>query len=101
MYVLAKFQLKTVEVIALQSSSSKKINLYSMYRKNKLQLFIKTNLTCKRSDLQTQNLHHRVRHELKNGLLGKLFHCFATNKVEIHEETRIATTTVMSHELTA
>jgi len=40
MYVLAKFQLciqKAFEVTALQSSSNRKIDLYSMFRENKLQ----------------------------------------------------------------
>ena len=30
-------------------------------------------VTYEWSDVQTQNLHHRVYHELRNGLLGKLF----------------------------
>jgi len=41
MYVLAKFQchiLKTFEVTALQSSSNRKIDLYSKRRENKLQV---------------------------------------------------------------
>jgi len=39
MYMLAKFQLhilKALEVTALQSSSNRKINLYSKHRENKL-----------------------------------------------------------------
>ena len=48
MYVLAKFQLrilKSFEVSALQSSSNRKINLYSKYRENKLQVLPKTDVT--------------------------------------------------------
>ena len=43
------------------------------------------------SDVQTWNLHHSDRHELRNWLLGKLFLLlpFTANKVEIHEETSI------------
>ena len=58
MYVLVKFQLyilKTSEVTALQSSSNRKINLYSKYRENKLQAFTKMDVTYKWSDVQTQN----------------------------------------------
>ena len=39
MYMLAKFQLripKALEVTALQSSSNRKIDLYSKHRENKL-----------------------------------------------------------------
>ena len=52
-YVLAKFQPKTCEVTALQSSSNRKINLYSKYRENTLQLLTKTDVTYKWSDVQT------------------------------------------------
>ena len=96
MYLLVKFQLrilKAFEVTALQSSSNKKIDLYSKYRENKLQVFTKTDVTYEWSKAQTQDLHHPVRHELRNGLLGKLFPlllCITTNKVKIHEETLIA-----------
>ena len=58
MYVLVKFQLpilKTSEVTAVQSSSNRKINLYSKYRENKLQVLTKTDVTYKWSDVQTQN----------------------------------------------
>ena len=95
MYVLAKYKLHVlkafeVTVIALQSSSNRKIDLYGKYciRKSKLNMFAKMNVTYKWSDLQTQNLHRRVFHELKNGLLGNLFlvlFCMTTNKVKIHE----------------
>jgi len=42
--------------------------------------------------VETQILHHHARHELKNGLLGKLFLLLSfitPNKVEIHEEASI------------
>ena len=48
MYVLGKFQLhflKAFEVTALQSSSNKKIDLYSKHRENKLQALPKTDVT--------------------------------------------------------
>ena len=84
MHLLAKFQLcivKAIEVTALQYSSNRKIDLYSKYRKNKLQPLTKTDVTYKWSDAQTQNLHHRVCHELRNGLLGNLLPCITTNKI--------------------
>ena len=76
MYVLAKFQLyilKAFEVTALQSNSYWKIDLYSKHRENKRQALPKTDVTYKWSEIGTRILHHHVRHELKNGLLGKLF----------------------------
>ena len=57
MYVLAKFQLyilKAFEVTALQSSSNRKIDLYSKHRENKLQALTKTDVTYEWSDVQTQ-----------------------------------------------
>ena len=96
MYQLIKFQLhilKAFEVTALQSSSNRKIDLYSKYRENKLQALTKMDVTYEWSEAQTRNLHHRVCHKLRNGLLGKLLPlllCITTNKVEIHEETLIA-----------
>ena len=97
MYVLAKFQLhilKAFEVTALQSNSSRKIDLYSKpHGENKLQVLPKTDVTYKWSEVGIRILHHHVRHELRNGLLGKLFlllSCITTNKVEIHEETSIS-----------
>ena len=48
MYVLAKFQLcilKTFEVTALHNRSNRRINLYSKYRENKLQLLTKMDVT--------------------------------------------------------
>ena len=48
MYVLAMFQLhilKAFEVTALQSSSNRKIELYSKYRENKLQALTKADVT--------------------------------------------------------
>jgi len=104
MYVLTKFQLhilKTIEVTALQSITSRKIDLYSKHRENKLQVLTKTGVIY---DVQTRNLHHHVHHELQNELLGKLFllhPCITTNKVEIHEEISIATIASMSHEQAA
>ena len=95
MYVLAKFQLhilKSFEVTALQSSSNRKIDLCSKYRENKLQVLSKTDITYKWSKARTKILHHRVCHELRNGLLDKLFlllSIITTNKVEIHEVTLI------------
>ena len=96
MYVLAKFQLrilKVLEVTALLSSSNRKIDLYSKHRENKLQALPKTVVTYEWSEVGTQMLHHHVCHELRNGLLDKLFlllPCITTNKVEIHEKTLIA-----------
>jgi len=96
MYKLAKFQLrilKAFEVTALQSNSNRKIDLYSKHRENKLQALPKTDVTYKWSKVGTWILYHRICHELRNGLLDKLFlllSCITTNKVEIHEETSIA-----------
>ena len=96
MCLLVKLQLrilKAFEVTVLQSSSNRRIDLYSKYRENKLQVLTKTDVTYERSNTQTRNLHHRVCRELRNGLLGKLFPlllCITTNEVEIHEETSIA-----------
>ena len=95
MYMLAKFQLHILrahEVTALQSSSNRKIDLYSKHRENKLQVLPKTDVTYEWSEVGTRILHHHVCHELTNGLLGKLFlllPCITTNKVKIHEETLI------------
>ena len=94
--VLAKFRLcilKAFEVTVLQSSSNRKIDLYSKYRENKLQMLTKTNVTYEWSEVRTRNLHHRVRYELRILLLGKLFLLLpfiTANKVEIHEKTLIA-----------
>ena len=107
MYVLAKFQLyilKGFEVTALQSNSNRKIDLYSTPAENTLKALHKTDVTYKWSEVRTRILHHHVRHELRNGLLVKLFlllSCITTNKVEIHEETSIATTVSTSREQTA
>ena len=57
MYVLAKFQLrilKAFEVTVLQSSSNKKIDLYSKHRKNKLQALPKMDVTYEWSDVGTR-----------------------------------------------
>ena len=94
MYVLAKFQLRILsEVTALQSNSNRKINLYSKHRENKLQALPKMDVTYMWSEVGTRILCHYVCHELRNGLLGKLFlllSCITTNKVEIYKETSIA-----------
>jgi len=96
MYVLAKFQLcilKAFKVTALQSSSNRKIDLYSKHKENKLQALPKRDVTYEWSEVGTGILHHHICHELRNGLLGKLFlllPCIATNIVEIYEETSIA-----------
>ena len=92
MYVLQLCILKAFEVTTLQSNSNRKINLYSKHRENKQQALSKTDVTYKWSEVGTRILCHHVRHELRNGLLGKLFlllSCIITNKVEIHEETSI------------
>ena len=96
MHVLAKFQLRILrafEVTALQSNSNRKIDLYSEHMENKLQMLPKMDVIYKRSEVGTRILCHHVRHELRNGLLGKVFlllSCITTNKVEIHEETSMA-----------
>ena len=95
MYVLARFQLhilKAFEVTTLKSNSNRKIDLYSKHRENKLQALPKTDVTYKWSEVGTRILHHHVRRELRNRLLGKLFillSCITTNKIEIHEETSV------------
>ena len=92
--VLAKFQLHILcKITALKCSSYRKINLYSKHGENKLQELTKTYVTYEWSAVQTQNLHHCVHCELRNGLLSKLFlllPCIATKQVEIHEETLIS-----------
>jgi len=83
-YLLAKFQLpilKVLEVTALQSSSNRKVDLYSMHRENKLQALTKTDVLYEWSKAQTQNLHQCVCY---------LLFFITTNKVEIHEEILIA-----------
>jgi len=85
MYLLAKFQLcilKAFEVTVLQSSSNRKIDLYSKHRENKPQALPKTDVTHEWSEVGTRILHHHVCHELRNGLLSKLFFllpCITTN----------------------
>ena len=74
--MLAKFQLRTLkafEVTALQSSSNRKIDLYSKHRENKLQALPKMDVTYEWSEVGTRILHHHICHELRNGLLDKLF----------------------------
>jgi len=61
--------------------------------KNKLQVLTKTDVTYEWSEVHARNLYYRVCHELRNGLLGKLFILLpfiTASKVEIHEETSIA-----------
>ena len=48
------------------------------------------NVTYEWSEVRTQILHNHVHHELRNGLLGKLFLLLSfitTNKVKFREET--------------
>jgi len=66
MYALAKFQPDTritFQVMALQSSNSKMIDLYSKHWKNKLQVLTKTLVTYKWNVTQSFKLHHSVHHE--------------------------------------
>ena len=87
MYVLAKFQLrflKAFEVTALQSSSNRKIELYSKYRENKLQALTNINLLMYRL-MFTVNYKEWIYSNL-----FLLLPFITTNKVEIHEETSIA-----------
>ena len=94
MYVLAKFQLcilKAIEATVLQGSSNRRsICTVSIGKINYWHLLKGCNLQMKY--VQTPNLFHRVFHELRNGLLGKLFFLLpfiTTNKVKIHEKTSI------------
>ena len=62
------------------------------YRENKLQVLTKTVVTNECNAIQSRDLHHRVRHEQQNPLLGKCFFLlpsFTTNKDEINEEKSI------------
>ena len=94
-FLCSKFHLhilRTYKVTDLQSSCNRKIDLYSKYRKNKLQVLIKTDVTYEWSAVHTRNLHHSVCHKLRNGLLSKSFlflSWVSLNKVEINEETPI------------
>ena len=66
MYALAKFQPDmpiNFRVMALQSSNSKMIDLYSKHWENKLQALTKTLITYKWNVTQSCNLYHSVRHE--------------------------------------
>ena len=62
MYLLVKFQLrilKAFEVTALQSSSNRKINLYSKYREYKLQALTETYVTYEWSEAgKSVSWHH-------------------------------------------
>ena len=107
MYVLAKFQLrvlKAFEVTALQSSSNKKIDLYSKHRENKLQALIKMDETYEWSEVVTRILYHHVRHELRNGLLGKYSFYYPASpqtKLKSMKKHRSRTTAPTSREQTA
>ena len=103
MHVLVKFQLhilKAFEVIALQSNSNRKIDLYSKHRENKLQVLPKTDVTYKWSEVKTRILHHHIRHELRNGSLGKLFLLLSciTTKSKSMKKHRSRTTVSTSRE---
>ena len=95
-HVLAKFQPcipTTFGVTALQSSSNRKIDLYSKYWENKLQVLTKTTVTYKHNAVQSCNLYHCVRHEWGSPLHGELFLLlpfFTTYRDEISEEKLIA-----------
>ena len=94
--------LKALEVTALQSNSNRKIDLYSKHRENKLQALPKTDLAYKWSEVGTRILHHHVCHELRNGLLDKLFlllSCIAT-KSKSMKKYRSRTTASTSREQT-
>ena len=56
------------------SSNTRKIDFYCKYWKNKSQVLTKTVVTFEYNTVRTLNLYHYARHELSNGLLGKLFH---------------------------
>lgn len=68
----------------LQSSRSRKIDLYSGKQENKSQVFTKAVVTYERIDVQTRNLYHCVGRELKNRSLGtvsfSLLLCITTNR---------------------
>jgi len=90
MYALAKFQPDipiTFGGMVLQSSNSKKINLYSKQWENKLQALTKVDVTYERNVTQSCNLHHRVSHEKGYLLLGSSFTMY---RDEMCEEKLIA-----------
>ena len=108
MYVVAKFQLhipRIFKVTTLQDSSNRKIDLYSKYQENKLPVLIKTDVTYKWSDVQTQSLHHHVCHELRNGLPGKLilllYSALPQTKSKSMKKHRSRTTALISRKLIA
>ena len=79
-------------VTALQSSNNRKIDLYSKYRENTLQVPTKTIVTYQQIEVRCYNFHHRVRHEQGNQLLGRVFlysPFFTAYKGRIHEEKSI------------
>ena len=84
---------KTLGVTALQSSNTRKIDLYSKHWENKSQALTKTVISFDCKTVQAQNLHHCVCHKLRNGLLDNLFvllPSFIANQDEIYEEKTIA-----------
>ena len=104
MHVLVKFQLrilKAFEVTALQSNSNREIDLYSKHRENKLQALLKTDLTYKWSELGNRILRHHICHELRNGLLGKLFLLLSQAKSKSMKKHLSRTTASTSREQTA
>ena len=60
---LQPFMPTTFGVTALQSSSNRKIDLYTKYWENKLQVLTKMAVTYNCNAVQSCNIHHRVRHE--------------------------------------
>jgi len=105
MYMLAKFQLrilKAFEVTALQSSSNRKIDLYSKHRENKPKVLPKMDVTYEWSKVGTQILHYHLYHELRNGLLGKLFFLLPciTTKSKSMKKHQSRTTALTSREQT-
>ena len=73
--------------------------MFNKFKEDKRQALTKMDLTWVWSDLQTRNFHHRLHHELRNGLLGGLFLLLpfiTTNKVKIHWSR---TTTSTTHDL--
>jgi len=90
---------------SLQSSSNRKIDLYSKHRENKVQALPKADVMYEWSEVGTQILPHHVRHELRNGLLGKLFlllPCITINKVgKSMKKHWLRTTASTSREQTA
>jgi len=62
MFTLAKFQPDLPGVMALKSGNNKKIDLYSKYWENQLQVLTKTDVIYEWNVERICNLHHRVHH---------------------------------------